>query len=198
MGIFDFFRKKKQDGDSPDELPPPIDEKQEASKAALLELGTRLSAGNVQIVAEIKLAIEQPLEYFNTWEDRLINRGIDSPIDDQPWISLVDALAEDQLAFEVDWKEASDTIVWATRKLLDRKQFTVPESVLIEVENEDSLPTNEVLQMLRDNLEKFGVTLAFMDIDSDSYVLITVRSDEIESLQALASKAGYGIVDDFP
>ena len=59
------------------------------------------------------------------------------------------------------------------------------------------LYAEEALDALASELQKNSISLAYLDIDSDSYVLITVRREEIEELKGLAQQAGFTILDEF-
>lgn len=91
---------------------------------ALLLLVQKLSCDmEEQIFSEVSLAKEKPEAYFEKFKDRLDERGIDRPIDQLAWISLVDALLEHDLAFELDWKESGLYICDVVDELLDRKKW---------------------------------------------------------------------------
>lgn len=59
------------------------------------------------------------------------------------------------------------------------------------------LYAEEALVALALELQEKEISLAHLDIDSDSYVLITVRKDEIEELKGLAQQGSFTILDEF-
>ncbi|MGE7951578.1 DUF6630 family protein [Lysinibacillus xylanilyticus] len=150
-----------------------------------------------QIFSEVSLAIEKPESYFEKFKERLDERGIDSPIDQLAWISLVDALIDHDLAFELDWKETGLYICDVVDELLDRKKMESVSWEEFEDGEFDELPTSEFLNEVSKKLKEKGLSLACLDIESDCYVLITVPSSDIDEIKALAKEVGYRIQDSF-
>lgn len=150
-----------------------------------------------QIFSEVSLALEKPEAYFEKFKDRLDERGIDSPIDQLAWISLVDALLDHDLAFELDWKESGLYICDVVDELLDRKKMACISWEDFEDGQFDELPTSQCLTEISKKLKEKGISLAYLDIESDCYVLITVPSSDIDEIKVLAQEAGYTIQDSF-
>ncbi len=165
---------------------------------ALLLLVQKLSYEvEEQIFSEVSLAIQKPESYFEMFKDRLDERGIDSPIDELAWISLVDALLDHGLAFEIDWKESGLYICDVVDELLDRKNMACVSWEDFEDGEFDELPTSQYLNKISEKLKEQAISLASLDIESDCYVLITVPSSDIDEMKALAKEAGYSIQDSF-
>jgi len=165
---------------------------------AMLLLVKKLSCDmEEQIFSEVSLAIEKPEAYFEKFKDRLDERGIDSPIEQLAWISLVDALLDQDLAFEIDWKESGLYICDVVDELLDRKKMESVSWEEFEDGEFDELPTSEFLNEVSKKLKEKGLSLACLDIESDCYVLITVPSSDIDDIKKLVQEAGYRIQDSF-
>ncbi|MGE7944327.1 DUF6630 family protein [Lysinibacillus xylanilyticus] len=165
---------------------------------AMLLLVQKLSCDvEEQIFSEVLLAIEKPETYFEKFEDRLDERGIDSPIEQLAWISLVDALLDQDLAYEIDWKETGLYICDVVDELLDRKKMACISWEEFEDGEFDELPTSQFLNEVSKKLKEKGISLACLDIESDCYVLITVPSSDIDEIKKLAQEAGYRIQDSF-
>ena len=165
---------------------------------AMLLLVKKLSCDmEEQIFSEVSLAIEKPETYFEKFKDRLDERGINSPIEQLAWISLVDALLDQGLAFEIDWKESGLYICDVVDELLDRKKMESVSWEEFEDGEFDELPTSEFLNEVSKKLKEKGLSLACLDIESDCYVLITVPSSDIEDIKKLVQEAGYRIQDSF-
>lgn len=196
MGLFDFFRKKKADAllvsDSEDDQG-----LEEEKLAALLALSRRLSAGNEDIVQEVSDAYLAPDDYCEKWQDRLDDRGITVPMEGLPWIALVDALIDERLADEMDWKSEGSTVLYVTRRLIARKQLLPHDKDWSEFEYDEQQRTEKMLETMKTKLQAYGVALAYMDIESDSYVLIAVEAEQLGELKQLAHTAGYRIGDHF-
>ncbi|MED0673780.1 hypothetical protein P4S95_26865 [Aneurinibacillus aneurinilyticus] len=165
---------------------------------AMLLLVQKLSCdAEEQIFSEVSLAIEKPETYFEKFKDRLDERGIDSPIDQLAWISLVDALLDHDLAFELDWKETGLYICDVVDELLDRKKMVSMNWEEFEDGEFDELPTSQYLNEVSKKLREKGISLACLDIESDCYVLITVPSSDIDEIKKLAQEVGCRIQDSF-
>lgn len=165
---------------------------------ALLLLVQKLSYEvEEQIFSEVSLAIQKPESYFEMFKDRLDERGIDSPIDELAWISLVDALLDHGLAFELDWKESGLYICDVVDELLDRKNMACVSWEDFEDGEFDELPTSQCLNKISEKLKEQAISLASLDIESDCYVLVAVPSSDIDEMKALAKEAGYSIQDSF-
>ncbi|CAM4427183.1 hypothetical protein FHS16_003696 [Paenibacillus endophyticus] len=196
MGLFDFFRKKNADamlvsGSEADQG------LEDGKLAALLALSRRLSAGNEDIVQEVSDAYLAPVEYCEKWQDRLDDRGITGPMEGLPWIALVDALIEERLADEMDWKSEGSTVLYVTRRLIARKQLLPHDKDWSEFEYDEQQRTEKMLETMKTKLEAYGIALACMDMESDSYVLIAVRAEQLGELKQLAHTAGYRIGNHF-
>lgn len=135
---------------------------------ALLLLVQKLSYEvEEQIFSEVSLAIQKPESYFEMFKDRLDERGIDSPIDELAWISLVDALLDHGLAFEIDWKESGLYICDVVDELLDRKNMACVSWEDFEDGEFDELPTSQYLNKISEKLKEQAISLASLDIESD-------------------------------
>lgn len=164
-------------------------------KLALVKLGERLmlDAKGLEIV---KLACENPEQYFEGFVYQLEERGIEEVSSDLPWLALVDELIEQNLADEIDWKESVSTICEVVDHLLRKKKMPTLDWAKLNAKYSE-LDAEEALEKIAAELQESGVTLAHLDIDSDSYVLITVKREEIEALKGLAQQAGFTILDVF-
>ncbi|XOK58291.1 DUF6630 family protein [Paenibacillus elgii] len=168
------------------------------NNSALLELSRKLSFDVEGIVIDdVGLALEKPLAYFEKYKDRLDERCINEPIEELAWISLVDVLLEHQLAFEIDWKETGLYVCDVVDELLGRKKLASIDWEEFESDHYSEMPTDEFLNHVAKKLGEAGVSLAYMDIDSDSYVLITVSTADIDEIKRLAEEAEVVISDSF-
>lgn len=167
------------------------------SVLALLQLSKQLSNDSDVVVQSVKLSIDSPSKYFVDHMEQLKERDIDKSSKELPWIALVDGLIENGLAFEIDWQEDSQAICEVIDNLLDMKGFSPLEWHCFEEGDYEECTTEEFLNEVSIKLRQHSISLAFLDIDSDSYVLITVPDKEIEDLKRLSLEAGYTISDTF-
>lgn len=197
MKWFRFFGKKGQEQHAASEPTLRSIEDQERKHAALIELSRKLALGQEHVTQQVAEAISDEQSYVKNWFDRLDERGINGPIPDLPWIALVDALQAECLAGEIDWKQDCVTTVDVIDKLLERKRLLPEARRNIAQEAGESLHTHAFLIKMHKLLLAHSISLACMDINSDSYVLITVPADEISGLRELAAQAGYRLDDRF-
>ncbi|OAB45522.1 DUF6630 family protein [Paenibacillus glacialis] len=167
------------------------------STLALLQLSTKLSIDSDVIIQVVRLAIDNPNRYFEEHSEQLNERNIDEHSEELPWIALVDELIENGLAYEIDWKEASQDICEIIDYLLERNNFPPLDWKWLDEVQYEELLTEQVLNEVSQKLKERCITLAYLDVDSDSYVLITVADKEIEGLKRLAIEAGKRISDIF-
>lgn len=156
--------------------------------AKLIELARYLLSDDVSLVDEIRLAIDQPDDYVDRFRKRLSYRGIREPLDNLPWIALVDALAARGRLDEIDWRGTWDEVQSAMQVLTGRKEDW---AWLAEPEWEDKRP-HEVFPVIEERLSKQGLAVVAVDIRSDSYPLMLLPLDRVEESGRLAQLAGYG------
>lgn len=60
-----------------------------------------------------------------------------------------------------------------------------------ELFSEDALAT------LASELKRNATSLAYLDIDSDSYVLVVAKTVDMIELKKLAAQSGFAIIDEF-
>ncbi len=160
----------------------------------IIQLTRKLSLNSQKIVNEVLLAYEKPNVYIKEHKERLKERDITITTEDLPWIALADALIQDEFALEIDWKEENKEIISTIGILLDRKGFLSVDLSKIEG---DGLPTEKFLDLVSMELKKYSISLGYIDINSDSYVLFVSLESEIQELKELAGRAGFGISSKF-
>jgi hypothetical protein len=161
-------------------------------REALLALSRKLSRGSEQVAGEVAQALDHPDAYVGQWGDRLWNRGIEEPIPDLAWIALVDALGEQGLVWEIDWKQEIETTLFAVHSLLDRRGWLLPAADRrLEQAIQSDHDTFQQLNELHDWLRPHGIVLGQLDINGDSYVLIVVREDDFAEMEQLTKASGY-------
>lgn len=167
------------------------------NKLALVTVSEKLAFGVEGITENVKLAAESPQQYVEKFANELEERGISEPFEGLPWIALVDALLDNQLASEIDWAEEIDDVMYVIDQLLQRKQLPSIDWTPLQEEYDDESETDEFLEAITVALKKQSLALAYLDIDSDSFVLIIVKDHEIIELKHLAEEAGYRILDEY-
>ncbi|KNY28859.1 DUF6630 family protein [Pseudobacteroides cellulosolvens] len=158
---------------------------------ALLELARKLSMYSNEVEEDIILVLENPKEYIKKYASRLEDRGIYKPDEDLPWVALADALIERKLAWEIDWQHSLEEVFSIINTLIIKRGF---------VENKQSfykscigVKLECILVDISKRLSKSFLTLIYLDIDSDSYVLVVIPKVFFAEACQLAEKAGYSI-----
>ncbi|MDE7398303.1 MAG: hypothetical protein K2N06_02130 [Oscillospiraceae bacterium] len=147
----------------------------------------------------MKSAIDNPKRYLKQNAERFDDRSIDFSDEDftdeyEPeellFLAMVDELDSHGYAFEVDWKCPVEDFVWSFEQM---KSYALISDVISHLElNED------------DNVETWGKTfnvalgdrarLGYIDIDSDSYVLIITTPEVFAKIGKIAEENGHSIV----
>ncbi|TVY02072.1 DUF6630 family protein [Cohnella terricola] len=160
------------------------------NKSAFLLLSEKLSYDSKAIVLEdVTLAVEHPDLYMEKYQDRLEERGIDEPVEELAWISLVDVLIEHKLAFEVDWKATGIYVCDVVDILLHRKKISLIDWEEFEDEDYSDMPSDQFFQIVANKLSEVNLALTYLDIDSDCYVLIVVPIEDMSEIKRLAQEA---------
>ncbi|TVY02070.1 DUF6630 family protein [Cohnella terricola] len=160
------------------------------NKSAFLQLSQKLSHDIEAIIREeITSAVDQPTDYYVNNKDRLEERGIEEPNKEMIWIALVNLLIENDLAFEIDWKETGIYVCDVVEGLLDRKKLPIVDWEELEDESFNKMPSDQFLVEVAKKLRSANLALAHMDIGSDSYVLIVVPTADMSEIKRLAQQA---------
>ncbi|MNZ43858.1 hypothetical protein D3C78_614710 [compost metagenome] len=168
------------------------------NKSAFLQLSRKLSFDiEATVLEDVTLAVDQPTEYFEKYEERLEERGIDEPYEGMAWIALVDVLLENDLAFEIDWKETGIYVCDVVDELIHRKKLPTFDWEKYEDEEYNEMPSDQFLNEIANELRKVNLTLAHLDIDSDCYVLIVVPAAEWDEIKRWSEEAGVTVSNRF-
>ena len=160
--------------------------------AALRELAERL--GNARVVARLALLAKDEAAYAKRYRRALEDRNVEGQRID-PWLQLVDALGDADLARGIDWKSAAEDVVGNLRRVAKTKKM--PGRALFGFYDEDAHLTTKTLELITfagRALSAHGIALIELAIDSDSYELTLVRWKEVPALQKLAKRAGGEIL----
>lgn len=128
-------------------------------------------------------------KYYNTHQSQYGDRGIENA-DDQDtilWFAIVDCLLENNLAVEVDWKEEPGVVA-------DLLNNTMKNELLkIETEWFPSEDLTECFKTINSKWKEQKAVLAAIDIDSDSYVLIALETEQFEKARRFAADIEHNI-----
>ena len=163
MGIFD--RMKEQEP-APEDLPAPAAERKPFGPGAV-EIAKLISSGDEAVMADITACTGDPAAWFQTHEDRYMERGVTSADELEDFSYFVQNLHGFQalgLKLDPDWLDEDGDI-------------------------------SEWCGVLTEQWSAQGVRMAAIDIDSDSYVLFPASAGQLAALQTLAEEIGQDIQD---
>lgn len=148
-----------------------------------------ISGDDKKVLAQVEELVTKPEVFFSKYREQFEERGIDDfstlPTDDVLWLGLADILIENNYAQEFDWKcELEDfEYFFKNLKQFNKEFFNSTFSKLNEDEN-----IEEWCKILNIELSKQGMVIIQMDIDSDSYILFFIRTEDFLELGKLAKK----------
>ncbi len=158
----------------------------------LLEL-VSIFTSDTSLLKEVELAIDNPGQYVKNYSSLLQERGITKPIENLLWLALVNGLSIRKLLYELDWKDDPEELVNVTLNLtVNRPNYNSIKDTLSEIKPLLGDDIEEFLPIFNNSLEKEGVQLVWLDIDSDSYPLTIIDAKNLKVAQQLALKAGFG------
>ncbi|MEW2518569.1 DUF6630 family protein [Actinacidiphila alni] len=157
-------------------------------RSALEAVAALLAPGIPGVAEQVLHAHDDPAGFVRAHADRLDDRGIDEPFPGLPWIALVNALDDQGLLAEFDWKEGSDEIHWQLGRLESRPSVD-PLALLGTAGTE--LPTHEFLELCGRHYGEVGKALAVLDIESDCYPVVCLPARLAGELTAVAARAGF-------
>ncbi|MCX4968292.1 hypothetical protein OHA98_26760 [Streptomyces sp. NBC_00654] len=163
----------------------------DAVRTSLEAIATLLAPARPAVAERTLYAHDDPAGYLRDHADALEDRGIDEPVANLAWIALIDALTENGLLAEFDWKEDPGEI----RSLLGRLESrpSVDPWVLFDAD-EMLLPAFEFLEACGRHYREVGAATAVLDIESDCYPVVIVRAARAQELTALARSAGFTVL----
>ena len=188
MGIFDRF--KKQDP-APETSSAPETECKPFGPN-VLEIAKLISSGDEAVMADITACTGDPAAWFQTHENRYMERGVTSADDLElvQWLGLVDILEEHGWVCERDWKDELEDFSYFVQNLHGFQKLGLELDPDWLDEDGD---ISEWCGVLAEQWSAQGVRMAAIDIDSDSYVLFPAAAPQLAQLQGLAGEAGHRI-----
>lgn len=156
----------------------------------LLLLARQLLPEDPAYEVEVRLALEDCAGYVERFREQLQGRGITKPEPGLPWIALVDGLWSRKKLVEIDWREAPEEIIEQLDPLLD--EYGSRPNRWEWADQEEDWDTEAFLLEIGRTIAADGLALACIDIESDSYPLLIVKSDTFDRARKLADESGYG------
>jgi hypothetical protein len=142
---------------------------------------------DAELAASVEQAVDDPAEYYAAHADDLRDRGIESADDVDPWLVMIDGLDDAGALAYLDWKDSGPQLADALAGL--PRIFTTGVDLDAVGDVEEELPT--AVAVVNGMLDEHGLTLVYLEEDSDAYPLVAVAADDAEQIVALASALGH-------
>lgn len=196
MGLFDLLKKAEHDEvDAEDERLEPEESDGSSSADASAENAEAYRAlanalvDDVEARAKLDAWIDVPSLYCQEAGGERGMHDCAGREDEAIWLALVDTLIDgSQQAVEIDWCSEPEDLVWSLNSIAKEPALHLGEDDLSE---EDLTACFDEVNAL---WNPQGWVLAFMDIDSDSYVLVPLRAAQFETAQPLAARLGKTLI----
>lgn len=165
----------------------------------LSEIAALISKNDAEVVKAVESAIDNPKKYLKRNAERFDDRSIDFSDEDftdefEPeellFLAMVDELDERGYAFEVDWKCPIEDFLWSLEQM---KTYGLISDVIgsLELDEDGEVETwGKTLNAALGDRARLG----YIDIDSDSYVLIIVSPEVLARIGKIAEENGHSIV----
>ncbi len=136
---------------------------------------------------DVRVAAADPAEYFRRHEERLVDRGIESPAEVEPWLALIDALDEIGALAYLDWRDTGAELAQALAGVPRVVRCGVDLDPLEDVEG----GVEPAIVRADELLEPCGLRIVHLVEDSDAYPLVVVPTAHVEEIVSLATKVGH-------
>lgn len=164
------------------------------AEVAIQTIAAIISGNDGSVLEKVKDCLRDTESYFKEYADTFFERGIEKfdelPLRELQRIAIVDILEENLYMCERDWKDELDDFLYFVGELKGTKRQTLP--LKMEWFNDDG-DISEWSAIIDDEWKSFGMCLAGIDIESDSYVLFPCKIDKLSELETLAKTVSYRI-----
>lgn len=177
MGIFNFIKKKTTDD----------------FDACLLRIFEILSRNDDAVMNEIRECISDTPTYFAEHQVAFDKRGMEYSFGGEKWIKViaaVDAMKDFGYAAELDYKEDSERFEAALTDILaaNHIKFSLKN---INFDPKKSIPDRAA--QFNEYAGQSGITVVFIDIDSDRCVLCAASIADYVEAAEISSQIGLGL-----
>lgn len=178
MGIFNFLNKKKQTDDF---------------DTCLLSIFDILSRSDEAVTGEIRKCISDTPTYFAEHQEAFDKRGMEYSFGGEKWIKViaaVEAMEHFGYAVELDSKADTEKFEAALADVLaaNHIEFSLEN---INFNPEKSIP--DWAAQFNEYAGQSGITVMFIDIASDCYVLCAAKIADYAEAAEIASQIGLGL-----
>lgn len=183
----------------------------------LAEIAALISGNDAEVTSAMESALDAPKKYLKRNAEQFDDRGIDlsdKELEDEfepeelpdvlMFLAMVDELDSHGYVFEVDWKCGLEDFIWSLREM---KTYGLISETLgkfdhvhlgfVPLKNDEKLDEKDDVETWGKSLNAvLGNTaqLGYIDIDSDSYVLVIAAPEVFAKISKIAGENGHGIV----
>ena len=151
------------------------------------------SEASQRVTERLALVLRDAIAYQEQYAEELEERGIGATIPAQELrdTALIDALLNEELVWESDWKDIAADLVYGVNETLTKQQR--PMRLAEPARNRATVTGPEALDIVQDLAEPVGMALVLFTLDSDSYGVSIVADEQAEEARQLANELGFGV-----
>jgi len=162
------------------------------ARDALRAIAELLASDSPAVSDRVTLAIDYPERYVEVQND-LYSQTLEKPHPEMAWFALVDALHEQELLAWVDWNEDAAEVLGRLRQLESAPgaahSWKWADELAAGYDRAAGLET--LLAGVGANIAGSGVSVAWLDSDSDTFLIVFVPSVQSATLVELALATGH-------
>lgn len=160
------------------------------ARDALRAIAELLAPDSAVVIDRVTLAIDQPERYVEV-QNELYSQTLEKPHPEMAWFALVDALHEQERLVWVDWNEDAAEVLGQLRVLTSAPAGSWEWADSLAMGFDRAAGLESLLARIVDNITDTGVSLAWLDSDSDTFLLALVPSVHGATLVELALATGH-------
>ncbi|MBT2265750.1 hypothetical protein J7E74_12160 [Rhodococcus erythropolis] len=164
------------------------------ARASLRAIAELLAPNSPTVVERVTLAIDDPERYVEV-QNELYSQTLAKPHPELAWFALVDALHEQKLLVWVDWKEDATEVLNQLRELKSTPatagSWEWADSLAAAYDRAAGMES--LLARVGDNIAGAGVSVVWLDSDSDTFLVVLVPSDRAATLVELSLTTGHNV-----
>lgn len=138
---------------------------------------------DVLLIPAVAQAASDPAAYYAAHKQQLLQRGIESGEEVDPWTALIDGLDDAGALAYLDWKDSGMELVDALSEVPRVKSSGVDLTAVSDVDELEAAVAAANAVLAPHNLR-----VIYLDEDSDAYPLVAVPTANVEAIVELASE----------
>ena len=140
-----------------------------------------------ELAPAVRLAVTDPAEYFAQHQGALLDRGVESADEVDPWTALIDGLDDAGALAYLDWKDSGVELADALPQL--PRVFATGVDVDEVGDVDGALPA--AITRADSILATHDLRIVYLDEDSDAYPLLVVPLTHAAEIVELSARLGF-------